>query len=423
MAVDALEYQVLSVIRERHRFIRYSRILQTNLFESLQTRYVFELIASFHERHKSDTLTVRSLKILLNSKIKETDRSQYRGVVNRIRKNYVKDNNVVDDIIKRFAKRQHLKHAVLEAVNALDAGEEADLERVREKIDEAIKVDSRNVDDSYNYFNDPNRRIHEETSEFRLSTGLSVEIDRAMGGGLGPGEIGLIVAPTGVGKTLALVNIGYNALLQGKKVIHATLEIRPRKAARRYDVRLTRRSFGELKDDPELLRRKLLNLQRIGAGLHIKDYTSTLCSVLDIRAYIDRISQKGFKPNLLIVDHADLMYTPKQYKERRYELSSIIAGLRRLSSELSIPVWTASQATRKAGEAGRTKLWDIAEDIGKANWADFLITISQNDHEKEEGVAYLNLVKTREDGMNPRVMVNIDYSTMTMKGPSKNGKP
>jgi replicative DNA helicase len=203
-------------------------------------------------------------------------------------------------------------------------------------------------------------------------------------------------------------------MLQGKKVVHATLEIKSRKAARRYDVRISGRNFKDIREDSSLVEKKLVPLKRIGAGLHIKDYTASLCSVQDLRVYLERLRSKGFNFDLVIVDHADLMYSPRQYKERRFELSSIIAGLRRLASEFSVPIWTASQATRKAGEAGKTRLWDIAEDIGKANWADFAITLSQSDQEKEESIAYLKLAKTREDGGNPKVQVVIDYETMKM---------
>lgn len=419
MEIDLLEYRVLSILRTRQYYLRFLNIIQKDLFESPQTRHIYSIISEYHSAQKGDTLTVRSLKILLFTSLKPDQRSNYRGLINRIKKCTVKEPSIIEKLVEKFAKKQLLKHAINQALDSLEKGEEGDLERVRQRIDEAIAVGSSKVEDSYDYFHDPHKRVRDELGESRIATRISWELDQALNGGLAAGELAIFIAPTGVGKTLALVNIGVGAMLQGKKVVHATLEISPRKAARRYDVRLTGLSFKEIGESPNTVKKRLERLRLIGAGLQIKDYTGSLCSVSDLRAYLERLYSKKFNPDLLIVDHADLMYSSKQFMEKRHELSAIVAGLRRLGSEFGVPVWTASQATRKAGEAGKTRLWDIAEDIGKANWADLAITISQTEGEKEEGVAWLCVAKSRLDKGNPKIRVFVDYDTMTMKGAKK----
>jgi replicative DNA helicase len=419
MAVDALEYQVLSSIRSRIYYLKSTRYIREELFESSETKFIYNLISNHHQEEKSDTITMRSLRILLSTQVKAGDKAKYRGLIRRIRINTVKDEAIITKIMKRFARRQVLKHAILEAIEKLDSGEEADLDRVRQRIDEAILIDTKTSEESYNYFHDPLKRNNDEGGEERIPTGLSKELDDSISGGLAAGEIGIIVAPTGVGKTLLLVNIGYGAMLRGKKVVYATLEIRPRKVARRFDCRITKTTFSQVAKEPVKVQTKLRALEARGAGLHIKDYTSALVSVPDLRAYLDRLKANKFPFDVIIVDHADLMYSPKQYKERRYELSSIVSGLRRLANEFNVPVWTASQATREAGKKGKTGLWDIAEDIGKANWADLAITLSQTDDEKTEGVMWLKVAKNRLGSTNPKVQVFIDYDTMTVKGAQK----
>jgi replicative DNA helicase len=377
---------------------------------------MFSLITNYHQQHKNDTLTIRSLRVLLLSAIKPTEQGNYRGTINRLKKCIIKDPSVVDDVMKMFVKRQKLKQAINGALDSLDRGEEGDLERVRQKVDEAISVDSNQSEESYDYFKDHVSHVHEDNSELRIATKISKELDTHLNGGLGPGEIAMFIAPTGVGKTLALVNVGVGAMRQGKKVVHATLEISPRKVARRYDVCITGCTFKEIAESPELVEKRTDKLKLLGAGLHIKDYTGALCSVNDLRAYLERIYSKGFKFDLLIVDHSDLLYSTAKYAEKRHELSSIVSGLRRIGAEFGVPVWTASQATRKAGATGATTLWDIAEDIGKANWADLAITISQKDGEKDDSIAWLQIAKTRLGKGNPKFMVAIDYDTMRMRG-------
>lgn len=419
MAVDALEFQVLSILRTRLYYLKSTKYLREEHFESQETKFIYRLITNYHQEEKQEVLPVKSLRILLNSEVRIQDKPKYRGLVRRVRINTVHDATLVDKLMKRFAKRQLLKLAVLEAIDKLDAGEETDLERVRQKIDEAILVDTKTADESYNYFHDPATRARQEGSEDRTATGLSAELDESISGGLAAGEIGIVVAPTGVGKTLLLVNIGYGAMLRGKKVVYATLEIKPRKVARRFDCRVAQVGFKEIAQDSSLVPKKLKVLESRGAGLHLKDYSGALLSVAELRAYLERLRSNKFQFDVVIVDHADLMYSPKSYKEKRYELSSIIAGLRRLANELEVPIWTASQATRKAGESGKTRLWDIAEDIGKANWADLAITISQTEDEKDEGVMWLKVAKNRLGSTNPKVQVFVNYDTMTIKGAKK----
>lgn len=420
MAVDSLEYQVLSIIRDRLQYLKFCKYLKEELFETPETRFIYSLIVNYHhDEEKAETLTIRSLRLILSTAIKPSDKSRYRGIVRRIRLNTVKEVKLMGRIVKRYVKRQLLKGAILEAIEKLDSGEETDLERVRQRIDEAVMVDTKNTDEGNDYFHDPILRIKNEGNEPRIPTGLSYELDQSFEGGLAAGEIGLIIAPTGVGKTLTLVNIGYGAMRRGRKVVYATLEIRPRRVARRFDCRIAQATFKEIAKSPELVQKKLRILQGQGAGLQIKDYTSTLCSVQDLRAYLERLRAKKFYFDLVIVDHADLMYAQKQYKERRYELSSIVSGLRRLGNEFNVPVWTASQANREAGKKGKTRLWDISEDIGKANWADLALGLSQTPEEKEEGVMWITIEKNRMGSTNPKFKLSSDPDTMTLKSLKK----
>ena len=82
-------------------------------------------------------------------------------------------------------------------------------------------------------------------------------------------------------------------------------------------------------------------------------------------------------------------------------------------------MWTASQATRIAGAAGVTTIWDTAEDIGKINWADAAFTLSQSTEDKEENIMFLNFEKNRIGPGNPRILLEINYPLMRLKGTTR----
>lgn len=417
METHTLEFRILSLLRNRNMYLKYSPIIKEYLFESKQTKFVFKLILFYHKHAKGKVLApLSSLFALVNSRVKENEATKYRDIIKKIKQYPLTDESIADDIVKRFAKRQLLKITILDAVHSLDHEEDIDITKLRGRLDEALLVDSTELlDTAYDYYSNPSKRLHEDLNEERIATLLSPELDAAMRRGLAGGELAIVVAPTSVGKTLFLINIAYNAMKQGKKVVYVTLELSGKKIAGRFDQLVCKKSIEYLEKHPGILFPAIKRLDNKGGGLRIKDTVANKLSPQELGIYLERL-RKSFEFDMVVVDQVDLMYSPKEYKERRYELSSIIIALRRLGATFNIPVWTASQATRIAGAAGTTTLWDISEDIGKANWADVIITLSQQPEDKEENIIWLNMAKNRIGEGNPNVMLNVNYSIMQIKG-------
>jgi len=417
METHLLEFRILSLLRNRNMYLKYSPIIKEYLFESKHTKFIFKLILFYHKHARGKVLApLSSLFALVNSRVKENEADKYRDIIRKIKKFPLTDESIADDIVKRFAKRQLLKITILDAVHSLDHEEDIDINKLRSRLDEALLVDSTELlDTAYDYYSNPSKRLYEDTNEERIATLLSPELDKAMRRGLAGGEIAIVVAPTSVGKTLFLINIAYNAMKQGKKVLYVTLELSGKKIAGRFDQLVTRKSIDYIELHPGVVYDSIKKLKHRGGGLKIKDAVANKLSANDLGVYLERL-RKTFEFDMVIVDQIDLMYSPKEYKERRYELSSIIIALRRLGATFNIPIWSASQATRIAGAAGTTTLWDISEDIGKANWADVIITLSQSPEDKDENIIWLNMAKNRIGEGNPNVMLSVKYAIMQVKG-------
>lgn len=423
METHLLEFRILSLLRNRNSYLKYAPIVKEDLFESKQTRYIYRLLLFYHKKAKGKVLApLSSLFALVNSRIKENEADKYLDVIKSVKKFPLTDETIADDIVKRFVKRQLLKITIMDAVHSLDHDEDVNIDKLRNRLDEALLVDSTDLlDTAYDYFGSPRKRLEEDRNEERIATLLFPELDKSMRRGLAGGEIAVVVAPTSVGKTMFLINIAYNAMKQGKKVVYVTLELSGKKMAGRFDQLVTGKPIEYIEQHPEIVYKSTKKLSRAGGGLRIKDFTATRLSVNDLTVFLERL-RKDFEFDMVIVDQADLMYSPKEYKERRYELSSIIIGLRRMAAYYGIPIWSASQATRIAGAAGNTTLWDIAEDIGKANWADVILTLSQSPEDKEENIMWLEVAKNRIGEGNPKVLLGINYALMKMSGISVKGK-
>jgi replicative DNA helicase len=129
--------------------------------------------------------------------------------------------------------------------------------------------------------------------------------------------------------------------------------------------------------------------------LIIKEYPTGSASVVTLRNHIEKLSLKGFKPNVIIIDYADIMKSTKSYDSLRHELKLIYEELRNMAMEMDIPVWTASQANRDSAQSDIVGLENMSEAYGKAMVADVVISLSRKASEKATGVGRLFIAKNR----------------------------
>lgn len=411
---DNLEYRILSLLRKRSVYLQYSPILKDNLFETRETKFIYKLITYYHRNSDGKRIApLNSLYALVSTRAKETEVTKFNQVIRRIKKYQLMDTQIASVVIKKFAKKQYTKLAIIAAAKTLDSDDDVNVTEIKDRLDEALAID--NVDsfnDAYDYFTNPMQRLQADKDEPRIATKLSQGLDKSINGGLAAGEIGIVIAPTKVGKTMLLINLSYNAMRQGKKVVYVTLELRGNRIAARFDQLITNKTYDELTYAMIYHRTKALAAR--GAGLMIKDSVSYRMSPNDLALYLERL-KKDFPFDLIVVDQLSLMHTPKEYKDRRHELSATCIGLRRVGARFGVPVWAAHQATRIAGERGNTTLWDVSEDIGIANWSDLIIALSQQKEDKEDNIIYLEVVGNRIGPTNERVTLRVDYPKMKLK--------
>jgi KaiC/GvpD/RAD55 family RecA-like ATPase len=113
------------------------------------------------------------------------------------------------------------------------------------------------------------------------------EIDEICKGGLGSGELGVVIAPTGAGKSMVLVHLGTEAIKAGKTVIHYTLELADSVVASRYDSCLT---GIELKDLFSFKEQIFQSVQNLEGKLIVKEYPTKSASTNTIKIHLEKFS-------------------------------------------------------------------------------------------------------------------------------------
>jgi replicative DNA helicase len=272
----------------------------------------------------------------------------------------------------------------MESVNLLQLGE---YDSIKEKIDTAMKAGSER-DIGHNYNIDIDDRFSESTRK-TVHTGWNV-VDDLMDGGLGPGELGVFVAPAGIGKSWGLVNVAANAVKKGLNVCFYTLELSAPYVGLRFDSVFTGIAAQNLKYHIEEVKECV---EKLEGNLIVKYYPTKSATVNTVKAHLDRCHMQGFKPDIIVVDYADLLRG--NGKEIRHELGNIYEDLRGLAGEYEIPVWTASQANRSALEDDVIGAEKIAESYSKIMTADFVLSLSRKIEDKVAGTGRWHVIKNR----------------------------
>ena len=303
---------------------------------------------------------------------------------------YVKDKSL------DFCKRQAFKDALEQAVELISTDK---FESVVTLMKEAVAVGMPSSV-GHDFFEDADSRFIRMNRSV-CPTGLDrLDAGDILQGGLGKGELGVITANTGVGKSHFLVQLGANAMKAGKNVVHYTFELSEHAVGLRYDSNICKIPSNDVienKSDVLDIYEKKSDLGR----LIIKEYPTGSASVITIRNHIEKLMLKGFVPNIVIIDYADIMRSTRSYDSLRHELKLIYEELRNLSMELSVPIWTASQANRDSANSDIVGLENMSEAYGKAMVADVVVSMSRKAMEKSTGSGRIFIAKNRagRDGL------------------------
>ena len=111
--------------------------------------------------------------------------------------------------------------------------------------------------------------------------------------GLGSGELGVVIAPTGVGKSMALVHLGAEAVKSGLTVVHYTLELADTVVATRYDSSMTGIPINEIYNYKNKVHEFV---QGIEGKLIVKEYPTKSATTAMIKNHLDRLIRRGHEP-------------------------------------------------------------------------------------------------------------------------------
>ena len=369
-------------------------VLDIEFLELSYLRVFAKKIFDYKDKYKAHPSSDIMTTVLRTEVTAENElvQKQVRDFFARMLKTEVQDAEYIKTTSIDFCKKQVLKSAILKSVPLL---KRSSFEEVQKLINDAMKLGNNN-DHGYLYIKDFERRF-EIKARNPMSTGWKI-IDDLCKGGLGQGELGVVIAPTGAGKSMALVHLGSQAIKAGKKVIHYTLELSDTVVASRYDSCITGINLQELFNKKEEIFQEVKDLE---GQLVVKEYPTKSAGVTTLYNHLEKLKQYNTSPDMIIVDYADLLRSSNKSEEKRHQLESIYEELRGMAQEFKCSVWTASQTNRSGLSAEVITMEAISEAFNKCFVADFIFSLSRSIEHRASNGGRMFIAKNRNgpDGL------------------------
>ena len=397
---------ISALITDERMMDTLSDVIHKKFFESEANKWIVDEIVSHHKDYNK----VPSLDVFKVQVSKLDNQSLQKTIVAQLKEIYSQIGNTDLEYIKNeftaFCINQNLKNVIVQSIDLLKSG---NYDKIKELVDKAMKVGV-DADLGMDYLTDFEER-YDESARDTVATDWEC-INELMHGGLGPGELGVVVAPSGVGKTWVLAALGAAAVKAGKTVAHYTMELSQGYVGLRYDTVFTHIASSQLSEKKDEVLHKL---KRLSGKLKIKYYPPKGASSKTIQAHLEKMIAAGNKPDLVIVDYADLLLSHSNKTDSTYaEQGGVYIDLRGMSGELQIPIWTASQTNRSAIDSEVIEADKIADSYAKVMNADFIMSLSRKAKDKLSNTARVHIMKNRfgQDGITFPAKMDTAHGTL-----------
>ena len=317
----------------------------------------------------------------------------------------IKDNEqqieYVKDTALNFCRQQNLKKELKNVQNIIDNGEFEAYNKIEQIIQKALQVGISN-DETTDVFHGMDEAL-EQDFRHPLPTGI-VGIDNLLKGGLGIGELGVVLAPTGTGKTTLLTKFANTAFNLGYNVVQIFFEDNPGNIKRKHYTIWSDIAPDEQPEFKEEVMKKVTEAQTRSKGsLKLLKLASDNVTVSEIKNKLRKLnSENENKIDLLIIDYVDCISSDKSTNGEEWKgEGSVMRSLESMTGEFNMAIWTATQGNRESISSEVVTGDQMGGSIKKAQIAHVILSIGKTLEQKEHNLATLTLLKSRigKDGV------------------------
>ena len=374
-------------------------VLESKYFDNNSFKFIMENIKELHlSYNKVPNYETLAQKIMSEGGNKDINRPHIDTLESI--KNLEKNDEFVKDKSLNFCRQQNLKKELKVIQSIIENGEFESYNKIEQKIQKALQVGIMNdtVVDVFHNIDD----ALEKDYRLPIRTGI-VGLDNVLKGGLGRGELGVVLAPTGTGKTTLMTKFANTAYNDGFNVLQIFFEDNEAQIKRKHYTIWS----GIAPDDQPEFKEEVLSAvreqqERSTGSLKLSKLPSDNITISEIKSKIRKMISEGFKPDLLLIDYVDCISPERSVDGEEWKgEGSIMRSLESMTSEFNIAIWTATQGNRGSISSEVVTGDQMGGSIKKAQIAHIILSIGKTLEQKESNLATLTLLKSRvgKDGI------------------------
>lgn len=384
-------------------------IIDPNYFMKGELRIILATIKEAKDKDDS-IIDMSSLQIRLMENVStEMSRRIMLSQLEQIKAADASDVEYIQGVAMRFCKQQELKKAIKKIDQIIDNGDQ--LEECEGILRKALDHGDSN-DEDISVFNNI-EKVLEPNFRKPIRTGIN-GLDSIMNGGLGRGELGVILAPTGTGKTTMITKLANTAFLDGKKVIQIFFEDIPEEVQRKHFSCFTGVPIVELSIQKNKVIDIISKIDIDQSNLKLLSLPAHGTTVPIIKKYIRKLISKGFKPDIILLDYIDVVEPSRHYTDSNFGEGTVMREFECMLTELDVAGWLATQGNRSSIGAEIVHTNQMSGSIKKAMIGHFILSIAKTLTQKENNTATIAILKSRfgSDGM---ILENIIFNNGTLQ--------
>jgi archaellum biogenesis ATPase FlaH len=398
--------------------------LKGEYFSDPAERTVYSLVHLFIEKYKTQP-TKEALVIDLGNetKIPQGIFDAALVLLNGMEKYTPSNMDWLITETEKFCQEKAVYNAVMNSIHILDGQDKKKTKNsIPEILIEALGV-SFDVNVGHDYID-----AAEERYEFyhKIERKISFDLEffnKITKGGLSQKTLNIILAGTGVGKSLFMCHMSANCMMQHKNVLYITLEMAEERIAERIDANLLDLTIDDVQLLPlDIYQKKITELKKKTTGkLIIKEYPTATANVSHFRNLLDELNlKKKFVPDIIFIDYINICASSRfratsSLGSYTY-IKAIAEELRGLAVERNVPIMSATQTNRTGFANSDPDLTDTSESFGLPATADFMFALISNDQFDALNQIMVKQLKNRYNDwtQNKRFVVGIDRSKMKL---------
>ena len=399
--------------------------IKEDYFQSVTDRILVTKIQNYFEEYK----TVPSKETLYielenDDSISESD---WNATVTALESLSSESGSNIDWLVDKteaFCQEKAVYNAIMESIHIIDGKSKSKTKQaIPEILSNALAVSFDNhighdfLDDSESRFEFYHKK--EERIPFDLEY-----LNKITKGGLPRKSLNIILAGTGVGKSLAMCHFAAGNLMDGKNVLYITMEMAEEKIAERIDANLLNVQVDELINLPkDLYDKKITKLREQTPGkLIIKEYPTASAHTGHFRHLVNELAVKRqFTPDIIYIDYLNICASSRVKglggSINTYSFVKAIAEeLRGLAVEKNVPIVSATQTTRSGFTNSDVGLEDTSESFGLPATADLMFALISTEELQDLNQIMVKQLKNRysDPTTNKRFVVGVDRSKMRL---------